>query len=33
MIHSAKKGTSIGHFGARDDATIRIRKFFDEIGL
>ena len=26
-------GTSNGHFGARNDLTIRIRKFFDEIGL
>ena len=28
-----QKGTSIGHFGARGDTTIRIRKFIDEIGL
>ena len=28
-----QKRTSIGHFGARDDQTIRIRKFFEEIGL
>ena len=28
-----QKGTSIGHFGARDDQTIRIRKLFGEIGL
>jgi hypothetical protein len=28
-----QKGTSIGNFGAGDDQTIRIRKFFDEIGL
>ena len=29
-----EKGTSINHFGARDDPTIRIRKFFFcEIGL
>jgi len=25
--------TIIGHFGAKDDSTIRIRKFFGEIGL
>ena len=25
--------TSVCHFGARDDPTIRIKKFFDEIGL
>ena len=25
--------TSIGHFGAIDDQTIRIRIFFEEIGL
>ena len=24
---------SIGHFGVRDDPTIRFRKFFDEIRL
>ena len=28
-----QKRTSIGHFGARDDQTISIRKFFEEIGL
>ena len=28
-----QKGTSIGHFGAGDDQTIWIRKFFEEIGL
>ena len=28
-----QKGASIGHFGARDDQTIRIRKYFGEIGL
>jgi hypothetical protein len=28
-----KKRTNIGHFGARDDPTIRIKKFFDETGL
>ena len=28
-----QKGTSIGHFGAWDDQTIRIRKFSEEIGL
>jgi hypothetical protein len=27
------KITSIGYFGARDDQTIRIRKFWGEIGL
>ena len=27
-----KKGP-VGHFGTRNDRTIRIRKFFDEIGL
>jgi hypothetical protein len=26
-------GTSIGHFGARDDQILRIRRFFEEIGL
>ena len=31
-IHSTKKN-SIGHFGARDDQTIRIRNFFEEIEL
>ena len=25
--------TSIGYFGASDDQTIRIKKFFEEIGL
>ena len=28
-----KKIASIGYFGASDDQTIRIRKFFEEIGL
>ena len=28
-----QKGTSIGHFGARDDQTIMIRNFLEEIGL
>ena len=28
-----QKGTSIGHFGAKNDPSIRNRKFFDEIGL
>ena len=28
-----KKGTDIGHLGARDDETIRISKFFDEMRL
>jgi hypothetical protein len=28
-----QKGTSIGHFGARDDHTIMIRNFLEEIGL
>ena len=28
-----QKGTSIGHLGARDDQTFRIRKFFEEIVL
>ena len=28
-----KKGTGIGHLGARDDQTIRISKFFDEMRL
>jgi hypothetical protein len=28
-----KKMTSIGYFGASDDQTIRIRKFFKEIGI
>ena len=28
-----QKGTSIGHFGAGDDQTIWIRKFFEKIGL
>jgi hypothetical protein len=23
----------VGHFGAKDDPTVRIRKLFDEIGL
>ena len=27
------KGTSIGHFGARNDPTIRISKIFDEMRL
>ena len=26
-------GTSIGHFGARDDQILRIRRIFEEIGL
>ena len=30
MIHSTIRA-SIGHFGARDDQTIRISKFFHEI--
>ena len=29
----SQKGNSINHFGARDDQIIRIRKFFEEIGL
>ena len=29
----SQKMTSIGHFGAIDDQTIRIRIFFEEIGL
>ena len=28
-----QKRTSVGHFGAIDDQTIRIRKFFEDIGL
>jgi hypothetical protein len=28
-----QKRTSIGYFGASDDQTIRIRRFFEEIGL
>ena len=28
-----QKGTSIGQFGARDDQTIMIRNFLEEIGL
>jgi hypothetical protein len=32
MINSTK-WTRIDHFGDRDDPNIRIRKFFDEIGL
>ena len=32
MIHS-KKGTGIGHLGARDDPTIRLNKNFDEMRL
>ena len=28
MIHSKKKMTIIDHFGASDDQTIRIKKFF-----
>jgi hypothetical protein len=28
-----EEGASIGHFGARDDLTIRIRYFLGEIGL
>jgi hypothetical protein len=28
-----QKGTSIGHFGAKDDPSIRNRKLYDEIGL
>jgi hypothetical protein len=28
-----KKGTSIGHFGARDDPTITINNVFDEMRL
>ena len=28
-----QKGTGIGHFGAEDDRTIRISKFFDEMRL
>ena len=28
-----QKGTGIGNFGAMDDQTIRISKFFDEIKL
>ena len=28
-----QKGTSIGNFGARDDQTIMIRNFLEEIGL
>ena len=28
-----KKGTVIGHLGARDDQTIRINKFLDEMRL
>ena len=28
-----QKGTGISHFGARYNPTIRIRKFFEEIGL
>ncbi len=28
-----QKIASIGYFGASDDQTIRIRKFFEEIGL
>ena len=33
MFDIPQKGTSSGHFGARDDQIIRIRKFFEEIGL
>jgi hypothetical protein len=32
MIHSTKN-VQIGHFGASDDHTIRIRTFFEEIRL
>ena len=28
-----QKGTSIGHFGAKDDPTITISNFFDEVRL
>ena len=28
-----QKGTGIGHLGARDDQTIRISRFFDEMRL
>ena len=29
----SQKRTGIGHFDAIDDQTVRIRKFFEEIGL
>jgi hypothetical protein len=32
-VSEYKKGANIGHFGAKDDPIIRIRKFFGEIGL
>ena len=33
LISIPQKGTSIGHFGARDDRAIRISNFFDEMRL
>ena len=33
LIIPYTKGTRIGHFGARDDQIIRMRKNFEEIGL
>ena len=33
LLNYLQKGTNIGHFGARVDEIIKIRKFFEEKGL